>query len=238
MSEEERKETLREAKILEVLNHPNIVRFREVYKTKKGKLCIVMDFADGGDLQSRIKEKHKKRQQTGVLEYFSEEQVLSWFTQICLALKHCHDRKILHRDLKSQNIFLTKKNIVKLGDFGIARVLSNTGSKAKTVVGTPYYLSPEIIESSPYSFKSDVWSLGVLLFEMCALAPPFNATSLHQLAQKIIQGRYDPLPKQYSANMSNLLRSLLVKEPARRPTINQILAMPFIKSRISTFLGD
>ena len=101
MSEEERKETLREAKILEVLNHPNIVRFREVYKTKKGKLCIVMDFADGGDLQSRIKEKHKKRQQTGVLEYFPEDHVLSWFTQICLALKHCHDRKILHRDLKS-----------------------------------------------------------------------------------------------------------------------------------------
>lgn len=117
-----------------------------------------------------------------MLEYFSEDLVLSWFTQICLALKHCHDRKILHRDLKSQNIFLTKKNIVKLGDFGIARVLSNTGSKAKTVVGTPYYLSPEIIESHPYSFKSDVWSLGVLLFEMCALQPPFNATSLHQLA--------------------------------------------------------
>lgn len=103
------------------------------------------------------------------MEYFPEELVLSWFTQICLALKHCHDRKILHRDLKSQNIFLTKRNIVKLGDFGIARVLSNTKSIAKTVVGTPYYLSPEIIESSPYSFKSDVWSLGVLLYEMCAL---------------------------------------------------------------------
>lgn len=101
MSEEERKETLREAKILEVLNHPNIVRFREVYKTKKGKLCIVMDYADGGDLQSKIKEKHAQKQKTGVLEYFNEDQVLNWFTQICLALKHVHDRKILHRDLKS-----------------------------------------------------------------------------------------------------------------------------------------
>jgi NIMA (never in mitosis gene a)-related kinase len=96
-----------------------------------------------------------------------------------LALKHCHDRKILHRDLKSQNIFLTNKGMIKLGDFGIARVLSNTKSRAKTIVGTPYYLSPEIIESQPYNFKSDIWSLGVLLYEMCALAPPFNATSLH-----------------------------------------------------------
>ena len=94
-------------------------------------------------------------------------------------MKHVHDRKILHRDLKSQNIFLTKRDFVKLGDFGIARVLSNTKSAAKTVVGTPYYLSPEIIESQPYSFKSDIWSLGVLLYEMCALTPPFNAGSLH-----------------------------------------------------------
>ena len=94
-------------------------------------------------------------------------------------MKHVHDKKILHRDLKSQNIFITKKGVVKLGDFGIARVLSHTRSKAKTVVGTPYYLSPEIIRNEPYSFKSDIWSLGVLLYEMAALQPPFNAQSLH-----------------------------------------------------------
>jgi NIMA (never in mitosis gene a)-related kinase len=170
MDENERRETLREAKILEVLQHPNIVRFREVYKTKKGKLCIVMDYADGGDLQGRIKDKYKQKERTGgQLQYWGEDHVLNWFTQICLALKHVHDRKILHRDLKSQNIFLTKNNMIKLGDFGIARVLSETKSKAKTVVGTPYYLSPEIIQSKPYSFKSDIWSLGVLLYEMCAL---------------------------------------------------------------------
>ena len=95
--------------------------------------------------------------------------------------------------------------MIKLGDFGIARVLSETKSKAKTVVGTPYYLSPEIIQSKPYSFKSDIWSLGVLLYEMCALQPPFNAQSLHQLARKIIVGQYNDVPNHFSKNITNLL---------------------------------
>ena len=99
--------------------------------------------------------------------------------------------------------------MIKLGDFGIARVLSETKSKAKTVVGTPYYLSPEIIQSQPYSFKSDIWSLGVLLYEMCALMPPFNAKSLHELAQKIIQGKYPDVPAHFSQNIPNLLNSML-----------------------------
>lgn len=239
MSEDERRETLREAKILEVLQHPNIVRFKEVYKTKKGKLCIVMDYADGGDLQGKIKEKYKiKEKSGGGLQYWSEDHVLNWFTQICLALKHVHDRKILHRDLKSQNIFLTKNGIIKLGDFGIARVLSDTRSKAKTVVGTPYYLSPEIIKSEPYSFKSDIWSLGVLLYEMCALQPPFNAQSLHQLAQKIIQGQYAPVPSHFSKNINALLSSMLQRDPAKRPNINQLLKSPIISDRIKKLLNE
>lgn len=120
------------------------------------------------------------------------------FTQICLAIKHIHDRKILHRDLKSQNVFMTRSGIAKLGDFGIAKVLSSTADNAKTIVGTPYYLSPEIIENKPYNFKSDIWSLGVLLYEMCALKPPFNGASLHILALQIVRGVYQPLPAHYS----------------------------------------
>lgn len=113
-------------------------------------------------------------------------------------MKHVHDRKILHRDIKGQNIFLTKNNTIKLGDFGIARVLNKTQDKARTVVGTPYYLSPEIIENKPYSFKSDVWSMGVLLYEMCALTPPFNANSLQFLALKIVKGSYQQIAGNYS----------------------------------------
>lgn len=229
MSEEEKKETLDEAKIMEHLTHPNIIHFREVYKTKRGKLCIVMDYADGGDLQGYL------RNWGG---YLKEDLILSWFTQIWLAIKHVHDRKILHRDLKSQNIFLTKSKLVKLGDFGIARVLSHTKDIAKTVVGTPYYLSPEIIENQPYSFSSDIWSLGVLLYEMCWLKPPFDAGSLHDLAKKIVKGKYSAIPVRYSDNMSLLIETLLKVEPSERPNINQILKFPLISDQIPSFLDE
>lgn len=229
MSEEEKKETLDEAKIMEHLTHPNIIHFREVYKTKRGKLCIVMDYADGGDLQKHLKNAKK---------YLKEDLILNWFTQICLAMKHVHDRKILHRDLKSQNIFLTKSEFIKLGDFGIARVLAHTKDIAKTVVGTPYYLSPEIIENRPYSFASDIWSLGVLLYEMCWLRPPFDAGSLHELASKILKGKYAAIPSFYSDNMSLLIATLLNINPKERPNINQILKFPLLSERVATFLDE
>jgi NIMA (never in mitosis gene a)-related kinase len=229
MSDEEKKETLDEAKIMENLSHPNIIHFREVYKTKRGKLCIVMDYADGGDLQKYLKTTKK---------YLKEDQILDWFTQICLSMKHVHDKKILHRDLKSQNIFLTKSEFVKLGDFGIARVLTHTKDIAKTVVGTPYYLSPEIIENRPYSFASDIWSLGVLLYEMCALRPPFDAGSLHELASKILKGKYSSIPSFYSENMSLLIATLLKVNPKDRPNINQILKFPLLSERIPAFLSE
>ena len=164
MSERERNETRQEAKILSVLKHPSIVNFREVFTTVSNKLCIVMDFADSGDLQTRIKTNRGR--------FFPESQILDWFTQICLGLKHVHDRKILHRDIKAQNVFMTSTNRCLLGDFGIAKILNNTKGFARTMVGTPYYLSPEILESKHYSFQSDIWSLGVLLYELCALKPP------------------------------------------------------------------
>ncbi|XP_022786792.1 serine/threonine-protein kinase Nek5-like [Stylophora pistillata] len=116
-----------------------------------------------------------------------EDQVLDYFVQICLGLKHVHDRKILHRDLKSQNIFLTKNGIVKLGDFGIARVLHSTMELARTCIGTPYYLSPEICENKPYNNKSDIWSLGCVLYELLTLKHAFEAGNMKNLVLKIIR---------------------------------------------------
>jgi len=138
--------------------------------------------------------------------YLEEDEILSCFSQICLAIKHLHDRKILHRDLKSQNIFLTKSGIVKLGDFGISKVLSHTKENVQTIVGTPYYLSPEIVENKPYNNKSDIWSLGILLYEMCCLEPPFNGTSLTMLAMRIVKANYKDIPKRYSPKISNLIK--------------------------------
>ena len=123
-------------------------------------------------------------------QFFPEQHILDWFVQICLGLKHLHDRKCLHRDIKSQNIFLTKGGIVKMGDFGSARVLDSTMAKCQTVIGTPYYLSPQIVQEQPYSFESDIWSLGVLLAEICSKRPPFDAKNLIALSQKIVSGQY------------------------------------------------
>lgn len=163
-------------------------------------------------------------------KHFPEVQILDWFVQMCLAIMHCHGLKTLHRDLKSQNVFLTSKNFVKLGDFGIAKVLAHTVDKATTVVGTPYYLSPEIIQGKPYSFASDIWSLGVILYEMCALKPPFNAGSLAGLGMKIISDPVPPIPSQYSPELGKLLSHLLEKSPAKRPNIKEVLSKQYLIS--------
>jgi len=230
MSESEKKETLQEAKIIEHMQHPNIVKFIETFKTKKGKLCIVMDYADGGDIGQKIKDQRGKP--------FSENQILDWFTQMCLGMKHVHDRKIIHRDLKGANVFLTKKGIVKIGDFGIAKVLSHTVQKARTMVGTPYYLSPEIINSKPYCNKTDVWSMGVMLYELCALKPPFDAPSIHLLSMKIVRGIYNPIPSSYSADLRGLIKQMLEVRIDQRPDVNKILGMPLIQRRIKNYLNE
>eukprot|EP00826_Nyctotherus_ovalis_P039715 TRINITY_DN3837_c0_g1_i15.p1 TRINITY_DN3837_c0_g1~~TRINITY_DN3837_c0_g1_i15.p1 ORF type:complete len:212 (+),score=43.19 TRINITY_DN3837_c0_g1_i15:271-906(+) len=190
MTEQERNETRKEAKILSVLKHPSIVNFREVFTTVSNKLCIVMDYADGGDLHARVKGNRGR--------FFSENQILDWLTQMCLGLKHVHDRKIIHRDIKAQNVFLTSTNRCLLGDFGIAKILNSTRGFAKTMVGTPYYLSPEILERKHYNFQSDIWSLGVLLYELCALKPPFDGPSLHFLGKNIIRGIFPPISSHLS----------------------------------------
>ena len=163
---------------------------------------------------------------------------MDWFTQICLAIKHIHDKKILHRDLKSQNIFLTKNGLIKLGDFGIAKCLNFTLDKARTVVGTPYYLSPEIVENKPYSFKSDIWSLGVLLYEMICLKMPFDASSLPMLYMKIVRGNYSPIPTIYSKDLKNLVSLLLNTNSEKRLSINEILKLPYMKKKIRNFLSE
>ncbi len=128
---------MNEIKVLKQLNSPFVIKYKESF-LEQNVLCIVMNFADGGDLYNMIN--HYKKRKT----FMPESLILKIFTQICLALQHVHSKRILHRDLKTQNIFLTKNRDVKLGDFGISRVLQHTYDVARTAIGTPYYLSPEI----------------------------------------------------------------------------------------------
>jgi NIMA (never in mitosis gene a)-related kinase len=190
-----------------------------------------MDFADGGDLYTKIAQ-YKK-----LGKMFDEEQIIEWFLQICLALKHIHSRRILHRDLKTQNIFLTSKGEVKIGDFGIARVLQHTYDCVQTAIGTPYYLSPEICQEKPYNQKSDIWSMGCILYEMLTLRHAFDANSMKGLVLKILKGIYPPIPSHYSDDMKSLISELLTKDPAKRPSIRQILDKPFLKSRINNLIA-
>ncbi|KAK8878519.1 hypothetical protein M9Y10_005299 [Tritrichomonas musculus] len=226
LTEQEREESRKETQILSYLHHPNIIGYRGSF-LERNIFHIVMDYADDGDLGQKISE---------CQDYFKEDQILHWFVQICLALKHLHDRKILHRDLKTQNVFMMKNDVVKLGDFGISKVLDHTTSFAKTSIGTPYYLSPEICEGKPYNAKSDIWSLGCVLYEMCTKKHPFDSNCINGLIVKIIRGKPAAIPKQYSSNIRSLIDQMLQKNASKRPSINQIFKIPYIKDKVSQLL--
>ncbi|XP_010833965.1 PREDICTED: serine/threonine-protein kinase Nek5-like isoform X3 [Bison bison bison] len=225
---QEKEASKKEVILLAKMKHPNIVTFFNSFQ-ENNRLFIVMEYCDGGDLMKRI------RRQRGVL--FSEDQILSWFVQISLGLKHIHDRKVLHRDIKTQNIFLSKNGMVaKLGDFGIARVLNNTMELARTCVGTPYYLSPEICQNKPYNNKTDIWSLGCVLYELCTLRHPFEGNNLQQLVLKICQAHVPPISPRFSRDLQFLLSQLFEVSPRDRPSINSILKRPFLENLIAKYL--
>ncbi|XP_077584748.1 serine/threonine-protein kinase Nek5 [Stigmatopora nigra] len=222
MSSKEKEAAKKEVVLLSNLEHDNIVAFIHSFHDR-GSLYIVMEYCDGGDLMMKI------NRQKGV--FFTEQQILAWFVQICLGLKHIHDRKILHRDIKSQNIFLAERDVkIKLGDFGIARTLTHTLELAKTCVGTPLYLSPEICENRPYNNKTDIWSLGCVLYELCTLRHPFEGSSLSQLLSKICSGRFNPVSARYSYDLRQLITHLFKVNPRERPSVSSVLQRPFIKS--------
>lgn len=231
VSRQEQEEAIREAEILKMLKHPNIIQFKDFIDVRRDYICIIMDYADGGDLASKIKQTET---------YFSETQILDWFVQIVLAIKHMHDRKIVHRDIKSSNIFLTSMNVVKLGDFGISSCLSHTNDFLQSFAGTYFYLSPEIINNQPYNYKTDIWSLGVVLYELCTLHPPFTTikNDKKMLESKIKAGKYKEIPMIYSQEMKNLVASLLTVSHTKRPSVKEILQLPIIKARIKNFLTE
>ncbi|XP_071611793.1 serine/threonine-protein kinase Nek4 isoform X2 [Heliangelus exortis] len=150
--------------------------------------------------------------------------------------QYLHEKHILHRDLKTQNVFLTRTNIIKVGDLGIARVLENKYDMASTLIGTPYYMSPELFSNKPYNYKSDVWALGCCVYEMATLKHAFNAKDMNSLVYRIIEGKLPPMPKDYSPQLVEIIRTMLSKKPEERPSVRSILRQPYIKHQISLFL--
>ncbi|XP_062417230.1 serine/threonine-protein kinase Nek3 isoform X2 [Pungitius pungitius] len=205
----------REAILLSRMKHPHIVAFREAFEADD-LLCIVMEYCSAGDLLQRIRQQKTTQ--------FHVEDILRWFAQMCAATVHIHDKRVLHRDLKSKNIFLTDNGTIKLGDFGSACILNSSKAYAHTYVGTPYYVAPEIWDNKPYNNKSDVWSLGCVLYELCTLRHPFQASSWKSLILKVCRGAYPPVPDRLPYELQHLLKQMFKTNPKDRPSLHSILA--------------
>jgi len=231
MDRKQRRDAVNEVKVLSCLKHPYIVSYRESF-SESSTLAIVMDYAEGGDLFQRIGHTRKLGQS------LSERQILRWFTEAALALKYMHDKHVLHRDLKSQNLFLTSLDRLRVGDFGISKVLDNTAAFARTAIGTPYYLSPEICQEKPYSFGSDIWALGCVLYEMAALRVPFDAPNIQALVQRIVRGPLPQIPAAYSAELRQLCWDLLHRDQTQRPTASDIIQRPYVQEEIRRMLFE
>eukprot|EP00736_Rhodelphis_marinus_P013952 Rmarinus@m.10326 len=223
MCTKEREDTVNEIRILASITSRYIIRFLEAF-VERDKICIVTEYARGGDLFHLLQMHQRKGSR------LPESDIWCYFLQITLGLRHLHAHNILHRDLKSANVFLMSKRRVKIGDFGVGKILQATDHKAHTQVGTPYYVSPELWKNKPYNAKSDIWSLGCLLYEMAALRPPFDARDLKGLARKVMQGRYVDIPDCYSKELRYLVRKILVIDAERRPTADEIMRMPEVSS--------
>lgn len=191
-----------------------------------------MDFCDGGDLAKRISCARELQQP------LSEDQVLRWYVQGLLGLKYIHDKHVLHRDIKSSNFFISRDGDMKMGDFGIAKILACTVAVAKTQIGTPYYLSPEVCQGQPYAWPSDVWAYGVVLYEMCALDIPFSDPAIEGLVRKILGATIPALPHMYSRFMDDLCKEMLERSAEKRVKCSDILQRPRIQACIKNLLEE
>jgi NIMA (never in mitosis gene a)-related kinase len=217
-----------EATILSSLNSEYVVKYYESF-IEDNNLNIIMEYCEGGDLSTYMKQYKAKFLSNKSYNSFSslilpENLIWKMFIQISLGLYHIHKKKILHRDLKTLNIFLTKDYNCKIGDLGVAKILNGT-NHANTFVGTPYYLSPEICEEKPYNEKSDVWALGCILYEMVTFKHPFNASNQAALYIKILKGKYENINVKCSNDIRKIIDLLLEKNYYKRPFIKDVICM-------------
>ncbi|XP_047593045.1 serine/threonine-protein kinase Nek11 isoform X2 [Lutra lutra] len=213
-----------EAQLLSKLDHPAIVKFHESF-VEHDNFCIITEYCEGHDLDCKIQE-YKEAGKT-----FPESQIIEWFIQLLLGVDYMHERRILHRDLKSKNIFL-KNNLLKIGDFGVSRLLMGSCDLATTLAGTPHYMSPEALKHQGYNTKSDIWSLACILYEMCCMNHAFTGSNFLSIVLKIVEGDTPSLPKRYPRELNAIMERMLNKSPSLRPSAMEILKMPYIDEQL------
>jgi len=218
MDKNQIEEVKNESILLSKIDSHFIVKYYDSF-VENNNLNIVMEYCDSGDLAKYLQIN------MNIVKHLNEDKIWKNFIEISLGISYLHSKKILHRDLKTLNIFLTRNDGVRIGDLGVARVLEQD-QLAHTFVGTPLYLSPEICEERPYNEKSDIWALGCILYEMATFKHPFNASNQGALILKILKGKFDPIPGEYSNDLKNLVDWLLEKNHFKRPTIFDILTHP------------
>ena len=232
LSKKEQENSVNEVRILASINHPNVIGYKEAFwDDAKSSLNIVMEYADDGDLHTKI-EKMKKN-----CGYFKEPLIWSYAIQMIEGLKALHDKKIMHRDLKSANIFLVKdKHQCKLGDMNVSKVIKEKVLHTQT--GTPYYASPEVWNDAPYSYKSDLWSIGCVIYELCQLRPPFQGKDLDELYENVCKGKPERIDKSYSDELWKMIMMLLQVDVKKRVDCNMFLNSDLIKKKMQEMKND
>ena len=200
--------------LMKKLSHPNVVKYIQS-GMKNGRIAIFMEYGDNGDLA------HYLSLQT---EHFKEPRIWEIFLQVVKGLNYIHHSNILHRDLKPQNIFLFSSGVIKIGDLGVGKQLESNENFATTFTGTPYYLSPEICRGERYGIKSDMWSLGCILYEICTFNKPFNGINICDVISNILKGRFRPFDGlAYSCYIVGIIVHLLQLDQTMRMSCDEIM---------------
>jgi NIMA (never in mitosis gene a)-related kinase 1/4/5 len=231
MSEKDKKSAQNEVQFLRVLKGPTIVTFYESFSHKKS-IFIVMELAVRGNLDTAIQQKIISGTK------FPTHQIIRYLAHVVMAVMAMFNKNILHRDIKTQNIFITQSGILKLGDFGISRELHSTNAKAQTACGTPYFMPPEVCLGKPYDHKADVWAVGVILYEMIMLKKPFESDSINGVLSQITSCAYEPLSQEVDPNLKMLVVALLNKDFNKRPSIIEVANIPCVRKEILDFIEE